>query len=99
MLDFFEDLGAENELEGGVNDGVDVIGVVLLATVVEKDVDNFEAEELEVKEVGVSGGGGLFFLPANDPVDKGNEVVEPVGHNQIIAVDSQHGKNLDHLET
>lgn len=88
VFDFFEDLGAENELESGVDNGVDVIGVVLLAAMIEKDVDNFKAEELKVKKVGVAGGWGLFFLPANNPVDEGNKVVESIGQNQIIAVDS-----------
>lgn len=89
MLDFFEDLGAQYELKSGVDDGVDIVGVFLFAAVVEEDIDDFEAEELEVEEVGVASGGRLPFLPAHDPVDEGNEVIQAVGQNQIIPVDSE----------
>ena len=42
---------------------------------VEKDVDDLEAEELEIKEIVIA---RFFFLLGDDPVDEGNEVIEPV---------------------
>jgi hypothetical protein len=79
ILDFLEDLGAQNELEGSVDDRVDIFCVLFLTTVVEEDVDNLEAKKLEVEEMGVFGSGWLFFLLSDNPVDQGNQVIEPVG--------------------
>lgn len=76
ILDFLEDLRAKNELESSVDDGVDIFCVFLFASMVEKDVDDLEAEELEIEEIVIA---RFFFLLGDDPVDEGNEVIEPVG--------------------
>ncbi len=81
VLDFFEDLGAQNELEGGIDNGINVFGVFLLAAVVQEYVDDFEAKELEAEETGTSKGWGLSLLSADQPVDQGDQVVESVCEN------------------
>ena len=43
---------------------------------VEKDVNDLEAEALEIEEIVIA---GFFFLLGDDPVDEGNEVIESVG--------------------
>lgn len=86
VFDFFEYLGTKDQLQGGVDDRIHVVGVFLSTAVVEEDVDDLEAEELEV--VQTFGGDLLFILFADEPVDQGDQVVEPVGKYQVIPVDT-----------
>lgn len=77
VFDFFEDLGAEDQLQGGVDDGVDIVCILFLAAVVEEYVDDFEAKKLEVKEVSISQ--GFFLLFSYHPVDEGYKIIKSVG--------------------
>lgn len=96
---FFEYLRAQDQLQCGINDGVDVFGVFLFAAVVEEDVDHLEAEELDVVEEGVPGDVGALLLLTHDPVDQGDQIIKSVGQDEIIAVDAQDGEDLYHFET
>ena len=68
VLDFFEYLGAQDQLKGGVDDGVDIICVLLSTAMVQKHVDYFEAEELEI--VKASGTELFLILFSDEPVDE-----------------------------
>lgn len=86
VFDFFEYLRAKDQLQSGVNDRIDVVGIFLSTAMIEEDVDDLEAEELEV--VQTFGGDLLFILFADEPVDEGDQVVESVGKYQVIPVDT-----------
>lgn len=43
VLDFFKNLRTENELKGGVDYRIDVVGVLLFTAVIEEDIDDFKA--------------------------------------------------------
>lgn len=40
---FFEDLRAQNQLQRGIDNRIDIFRILLLTTMVEQDIDRFEA--------------------------------------------------------
>lgn len=66
---------------------------------IEENVDNFKAQELQIIQMNFPGSPWPFLLLANDPVNKRNKIIKPVGENQVVPINTQNGENLNHFKT
>lgn len=62
----------------------------------EEGVDELEGEDLDI-EIGTPW--CFFFLASQYPVSEGDQAIEAVGEDQVVAVGAHGGKAVDDSET
>lgn len=57
---------------------------------VEQNIDDLEAHELEIVEMTVAHRVGSFLLLSDGPIDERDKIIESVSQNQVVPIDTEH---------
>lgn len=84
-------------MKSSVDNGINIFGILLFRTMVEKEIDNFERKSLEIEEVRIFY--WFFFLLGDKPVNQRNEIIKSVCEYEIITIYREENEDVNNLKT